>query len=820
MSRSSIEPPDIKKELWFDDRFLLIAGFLVDTVQRAIVSKTFALSNVQAGKKVSVKHAEIWSHFNLDLQNSPIVKISYPKLFRYIDTKNYNFVEFSNGIIAPVGNYRSKKIRGKIFITKTFSTKAFRYHVTGSTYVYIQPTNAKNKLVKTSKTEEKQTNSISPSKKEKSIPTFTIHKTQQTSKIYQELKLDDFHITSKDYDFLKTFQTEKENAVKLGEKYLLSIYKLAFSRSSDYIEKKENTLYTSTIGYYDRATLKVYGRKLAFPLFLLLNSHKLSFFPNDKLMKGNVLNKLSSSSKYKTIIKYLAPLFRDSIEKNYHQDFLLTWIRLCAVDFEIKDKLTGAFHIQSSICYKYVLEAIRCLITFSALAYSDDIAAISKQVLNVGGPSTMFRTFMKYCRLIDAEATTEAGGLSLSGSDNQSLSLGGMKISLDDIFAIKLKLYANIEEQIIKLSTWLTFKHPQNVYIETLGNRSIKLKLPDEDGNNQSSLYDELPQRYFRKQDATWKNLSNNHDDTILQEIANTVNEITYLLMCAVWINPGYPLRFPELSILSIAGPTRNLFIEDSTRKFYIRSYYNKFKRDALNFLFLDTVVSSYLLWLLYVIKPFFLDLLNHNYKHLKASTLAECLKIEMEQNVPGVNKISSLRGDTEDDRYQMNMVNAVLLNQIHESINPSSVILNNMVFMDTIRGSLISSESISAILQNYFQEYSEKDKYSFETLRECLILMWEYFIQPPIFDIDMLNEFHHSKFGTSKRKRVFHKIDDLLPSETHVPFDYYYCKGLCQDFHLRTSISQDHLFSEQINKKPRLEPLDHSLEKIDRNQT
>ncbi|CAI1917375.1 hypothetical protein SEUBUCD646_0D00110 [Saccharomyces eubayanus] len=106
-----------------------------------------------------------------------------------------------------------------------------------------------------------------------------------------------------------------------------------------------------------------------------------------------------------------------------------------------------------------------------------------------------------------------------------------------------------------------------------------------------------------------WRSPGYINDENIRATILKIVNRITKILMVAVWICPGLPLRFPELSILCFSGSNRNLYFDADERVFLIKSRYNKSHEFDSRILFLDVPVSAVLFWYIYILRPFIMSL-------------------------------------------------------------------------------------------------------------------------------------------------------------------------------------------------------------------
>ena len=59
-------------------------------------------------------------------------------------------------------------------------------------------------------------------------------------------------------------------------------------------------------------------------------------------------------------------------------------------------------------------------------------------------------------------------------------------------------------------------------------------------------------------------------------KVTVAIDELTVPLMWMVHFAVGYPYRYPELQLLAFAGPQRNVYVDDTTRRIQLYTDYNK----------------------------------------------------------------------------------------------------------------------------------------------------------------------------------------------------------------------------------------------------
>ncbi|KAF4002688.1 DEAD/DEAH box helicase family protein [Saccharomyces cerevisiae] len=77
-------------------------------------------------------------------------------------------------------------------------------------------------------------------------------------------------------------------------------------------------------------------------------------------------------------------------------------------------------------------------------------------------------------------------------------------------------------------------------------------------------------------------------------KVAVAIDELTVPLMWMIHFAVGYPYRYPELQLLAFAGPQRNVYVDDTTRRIQLYTDYNKNGSSEPRLKTLDGLTSDY----------------------------------------------------------------------------------------------------------------------------------------------------------------------------------------------------------------------------------
>lgn len=86
-----------------------------------------------------------------------------------------------------------------------------------------------------------------------------------------------------------------------------------------------------------------------------------------------------------------------------------------------------------------------------------------------------------------------------------------------------------------------------------------------------------------------------------------------------VYFGGGFPFRFPELKLLAYAGPQRNVYVHDESRRLQLFCDYNKNGSSQPHLRTLDRTTSDYLFFFVIVLRQMQMNAVGPNYAAFNA---------------------------------------------------------------------------------------------------------------------------------------------------------------------------------------------------------
>ncbi|KZV10966.1 hypothetical protein WN66_07031 [Saccharomyces cerevisiae] len=97
-------------------------------------------------------------------------------------------------------------------------------------------------------------------------------------------------------------------------------------------------------------------------------------------------------------------------------------------------------------------------------------------------------------------------------------------------------------------------------------------------------------------------------------KVAVAIDELTVPLMWMIHFAVGYPYRYPELQLLAFAGPQRNVYVDDTTRRIQLYTDYNKNGSSEPRLKTLDGLSSDYVFYFVTVLRQMQICALGNSY--------------------------------------------------------------------------------------------------------------------------------------------------------------------------------------------------------------
>lgn len=265
---------------------------------------------------------------------------------------------------------------------------------------------------------------------------------------------------------------------------------------------------------------------------------------------------------------------------------------------------------------------------FAKLKRNDDISEMGR--IFSSGSALPLNNFWSWLRRIYSKVIKEEGNdtLTFVNIDHQenSVIINGRQLNFKYLRDMKTDLMSTFNSLVEDLHEHCTFGDVFEVYTRVMANHTIPVV---DSFDKEGSVFDVIHEKAVGEFQMRMREDSNeddcqsssegsalaNAEDVkkikVRKRVLKIIEEITKVMMVSVWINPGLALRFPELSILSFAGGSRNIYYETDDRVFIVRSCYNKNTKYDTRILFLDRAVSAQLFWFVYVLRPFAIQLLG-----------------------------------------------------------------------------------------------------------------------------------------------------------------------------------------------------------------
>lgn len=367
-------------------------------------------------------------------------------------------------------------------------------------------------------------------------------------------------------------------------------------------------------------TVDEYGYRLGPLIFLLLHARKLSsfrdltFISEDKI---HILEKdMDDILKVPEKMKILGEMLQKCITSDSHRDYLVRWVRLCSFSFYSWSDFHQPCPVHGSGQMRRQLDVVRCFVVFTCFATlksNDDISEMGR-IFSSGSvlPLNNFWSWLRqiYSKVIKDEGNDTLTFVNIEHQEN-SVIVNGKQLNFKYLKDMKTDLMSTFNDLVADLRENCTFGDPFEVYTRVMANRTIPVV---DSFNKEGSVFDVIHEKAVGEFQMRMREIANedNHENTseaspvplneenskeirLREKVLKIVEEITKVMMVSVWINPGSALRFPELSILSFTGGSRNIYFDTDDRIFIVHSRYNKNTKYDTRILFLDRAVSAQL---------------------------------------------------------------------------------------------------------------------------------------------------------------------------------------------------------------------------------
>lgn len=754
------------------DDIVVIDGWIIRKSSKCVISKYKAMQclSKQNFQRLTELHTkDIASLRSLDttlleLENSG-------NMFSLLQCQLYQFDVMQDNTYHPKGSRVSKRNKKKIMYT--VEKLCHRYNYGGSAAVYL--------CEKT----ESYINDID-------MLDFDHHSRQvrDTSIFARVLKMDELRLNSTDYGVLEGYTREVAlGYAELGEHILSQSYRDASAKASNHLGADYHTRFSSLIKKFDPVTITLYGRRLGRSLFTLFNSISLNCFGGHPFVDREVIVRWEEDRNAETIIQELGRTFQQAIKTNLYNEFLLTWIRLAAVDFEKWMNQRDTFPIMQSHAFRQHMDALRCLIRFCAFAVEDNPTELDQMMKEDDDDTRFYKVFRLFYTAVAQQERIITSTYVNIDVQNECVFVKNKKLSFDLIRTMKEDLHTTFMSCVGAMGQWLSYGSVARVYNMTLGNATVRVKNENEFDDRDISIYQALPLDLFKGMHIQWLRGDDAVNESIRKSLLDIINKMTKVLMVSMWLSPGMPLRFPELSIMTFSGRGRNLYVDATDRVFFIKSRYNKNRKFDSRLLFMDKVVSSQLLWFVYILRPFLVSLMQPDLAHFARSILISHCERELEGEIMDDD---DLENPVEDNRELHDYSRGVNARINNADTTTGNSIIKQFLFVDVKNLRLVDSNAFAKILSTYPLNPYMREGHRIGTMRQGLAAIWKHMIMPDIGMTGHIKSAIAASFGhnvaTHTQLYGVHGMEDT-PGDQGV-FDYYTVKKLCQEFQSRTAFA------------------------------
>ena len=778
-----------------NSRICLISGWIVDKQEKAILAFHRAKRLLSPKVLEKLEKYELKKFSQFDTRKTVLIYEENEELFKYISRSLEEFVELNNGVIMNATTKTALCYKKRI--VRSFHVSCHPTIGGSGKRLFIAPMQPE----KRHKIEMKSYSLVKRKKNDHSVLDGIIH-----SKA--------FTFTSKDYHVLTEFDKFAKQSGTFVEEFMLHIYNVAHRKTNSGFNIDFYAGIGSLVKIIDPITLKAYAKRLVGPIFLLLNGKRLSFFNSDIFISNESILKLNNSINDKDLTsftKIISPLFCELFENSLFQEYMFRWIKLCAFIIKKRNRYTETFSLESSISYRYKLDAIKQLILLSAVSSSDDIDTIAKAYTSANINHFMTNFNLLY-RLVVRENNIYTKNNICVVPDGKYLLIKGRILSFPMISTIKEELNSSINNCINDLCEWLYFPSPSQTYQKVFDSKAINIFKDDEPNSDLSSIFDIIPQEIVEEYSIKWKSDNDRLNENVIKKMICSINQLTRLLMFSVWISPGLPLRLSELSMLTFSGYDRNMFVDMIDKVFYFKNTYNKSKQYDSRLYFMDKYVTAHLLWFIYILRPFTIELLQNKLNCFKVDVLRNNFLKEFSTEV---EETFSKRPDEEEEatRAPCYISGSRTIEEIPADKAGDSI-LKMFLFVDILNYGLISSTSFTTTLLSYPTDQSTYKPHEYQNFSQGLLALWKYFVIP---ECSLMTNCHIRNSNTTINPYATYKNDletfncGLLEKEN--VFDYYEAKILCQKFQQLTAYS-DLNDSTNLTKLSKVTRVEHFQEK------
>ncbi|CAD6621517.1 BJ4_G0002670.mRNA.1.CDS.1 [Saccharomyces cerevisiae] len=467
--------------------------------------------------------------------------------------------------------------------------------------------------------------------------------------VYTLFQVHTLKFNRKDYDTLSLFYLNRGYYNELSFRVLERCHEIASARPNDSSPMRTFTDFVSgapIVRSLQKSTIRQYGYNLAPYMFLLLHVDELSIFsayqaslPGEKKVDTERL-KRDLCPRKPTEIKYFSQICNDMMNKKDRLgDILHIILRACALNFgagprsgagdEEDRSITNEEPIIPSVdehglkvCklrspntprrLRKTLDAVKALLVSSCACTARDL-----DIFDDNNGVAMWK-WIKILYHEVAQETTLKGSYRITlVPSSDGISVCGKLFNREYVRGFYFACKAQFDNLWGELNNCFYMPTVVDIANLILRNREVLFREPkrgiDEYLENDSFLQ-MIPVKYREIVLPKLRRDTNKMTAALKNKVAVAIDELTVPLMWMIHFAVGYPYRYPELQLLAFAGPQRNVYVDDTTRRIQLYTDYNKNGSSEPRLKTLDGLTSDYVFYFVTVLRQMQICALGNSY--------------------------------------------------------------------------------------------------------------------------------------------------------------------------------------------------------------
>ncbi|CAD6614377.1 HN1_G0026070.mRNA.1.CDS.1 [Saccharomyces cerevisiae] len=471
--------------------------------------------------------------------------------------------------------------------------------------------------------------------------------------VYTLFQVHTLKFNRKDYDTLSLFYLNRGYYNELSFRVLERCYEIASARPNDSSTMRTFTDFVSgapIVRSLQKSTIRKYGYNLAPYMFLLLHVDELSIFsayqaslPGEKKVDTERL-KRDLCPRKPTEIKYFSQICNDMMNKKDRLgDILHIILRACALNFgagprggagdEEDRSITKEEPIIPSVdehglkvCklrspntprrLRKTLDAMKALLVSSCACTARDL-----DIFDDNNGVAMWKWIKILYHEVAQETTLKDSYRITLVPSSDGISVCGKLFNREYVRGFYFACKAQFDNLWGELNNCFYMPTVVDIANLILRNREVLFREPkrgiDEYLENDSFLQ-MIPVKYREIVLPKLRRDTNKMTAALKNKVTVAIDELTVPLMWMVHFAVGYPYRYPELQLLAFAGPQRNVYVDDTTRRIQLYTDYNKNGSSEPRLKTLDGLTSDYVFYFVTVLRQMQICALGNSYDAFK----------------------------------------------------------------------------------------------------------------------------------------------------------------------------------------------------------